>query len=351
MSKVSLKDVAKDAGVSVATVSRILNNDGSFSQQTVNRVLKTVERLEYVPRLSYRNAMKQFSGKLGESGRRRTNNIALLCSRETLEHPSMSIYQVETFREKALVAQENGFSLLITVVEDNVHVPDPILDEKVDAIICRFDAEAALLRRMAAHVPVVLSGYHSPDVDLSSIRVDEYRAHRKVLDHLKQLGHKRIAYLSDARSSPYNYRYDMVMRAFKDLGLQAHDDLVKPISIESVFEPQMALEQAVGQILNGAVRPTAILTSEFWGFHLMTSLLSRGVKVPEDMSVAVIGDNLWALHGTEIQITAVRYPMAEMARWGVEEAVALVENPAHPIRHVEVEASLIPRASSGPAPK
>jgi len=348
MASASLKDVAKEAGVSLTTVSRILNNDGSFSDATRKRVLKAVDRLKYVPRLRYRNSMKQFEGTLNESGARRTRNIALVCDRAWLESPPTAIYHVDTFREMALAAQESGFSLLITVVNDIVHVPNPVLDEKVDAVICRFDSpDAALLRRMKAHVPVVLVGCMSDAVDVSGVKVNEYRAHRKAIEHLLALGHRRIAYLNSRR--PDTMRYEWVKQAFQELNAPQDARWTTPIPIDAE-RPVAAVERVAAEYMESPDRPTAVLTEEFFGFTLMHALRARGVRVPEDMSVVVIGDNLWALHGTEIAMTAVRYPMVEIARWAVEEAMRLVEDPERPPSRIEIDASLFPRASSGPAP-
>jgi len=351
MAKVSLKQIAQEAGVSISTVSRVAGGEKRFSPETRKRVFDAIEKLGYLPRLSYRNAMKQFRGTLPASGRARTNNIALLCESEWLSDAAKAVYYGEMLQEMALACRDAGFSLLISVLDEKTRLPEPVLDEKVDAVIVRLNADAAFLRRIRAYVPVVLTGFPGQEADVSSVRVNELGAHRTAFKHLTDLGHRRIAYLTsvDAPGSTHERRYRIVLEVMRELGLEVVPAWTRPLPFHP-HEPEAAIQSALDAYLNGPEKATAVVTEEFFGFRMCSALRERGVRVPEEFSVVVNGDNLWARYGSEIELTAVRYPMMEMARWAVQEAVSLVEEKDRCVRHLEIDAVLTPRHSSGPAP-
>ena len=107
---------------------------------------------------------------------------------------------------------------------------------------------------------------------------------------------------------------------------------------------------AIDRYLAGPKKPTAALSEEGTGNRLIYELLRRGINVPKDISVAVIGDNLWPLSTSGVTMTATRYPMKEMGRWSVAKAVRLVEEQSQAVQTLEIDATLIPRESTGPAP-
>jgi len=342
----SLRDVARLAKVSTATASRILNNDTSFSAETRRRVLAAVAQLNYVPKLSYRNALKHFSGRLAKGRTRRTNNIALLGRKGWFLDPAAYVFHGETRDEITVAAQEFGFSLLVTVVPDEAVIPDMILEEKADAAILRFVPERDFLRRLRAHVPVLLLGFPGEELNVSSVCVNEHGAFRLAFKHLYDLGHRDIAYFHSSREE----RYEIAMSVMRELGLQILPEWTEPIP-HDLATVDNAIQRALELYESGPRRPTAVVTYEFpVGIHMFYQLRMRGIRFPEDMSFVVIGDNLRIMEGGDIQWTAVRYPMIEMGRWAVEEAVRMVEDPNRPIQHLKIEGRLIKRASSGPPP-
>jgi DNA-binding LacI/PurR family transcriptional regulator len=177
---------------------------------------------------------------------------------------------------------------------------------------------------LAALIPVVLMSSSGEGMDFSSVCVNEFQAHRSVYEHLMELGHRRIAYFSGAR----NFRYEIVVRLMKELGLEIVPEWIEPIPFVEPEGTEEAILEALRRYGAGATKPTAIVT--------------------EDLSLAVIGDNLRILEGGRMQLTAVRYPMMEMGRWAVEEAARFVEDKHRPAQHLSINAVLIKRASCAP---
>lgn len=346
MNRPSLRDVAREAGVSPATASRILNNDVGFPAQTRMRVLAAVEKLKYVPRLSFRNALKRFPHGLHKDTPRRTNNIALLWKQFYMTMPVAHILTGEILQEMCLEAERRGFNLLIMLVSDETVIPEPVLEERVDAAIVYMETPVQLLNRVKAHVPVVLAGASGQAVDTSGVRVNEYRAHLKALKHLADLGHSRIGYFT---RKGY-HRHALVMKAMEELGLEIVPEWTDPVdfTVENMNE---AVSRTLERFMAGTTRPTAILAEEFPAVRFVHDLTMRGVDVPGQMSVVCIGDNMSPISLAHVPLTAIRYPMKEMGAWAVKEAARLIETPNQPAQNLEIEATLVVRASSGPAPQ
>ncbi|MBC7324442.1 MAG: LacI family DNA-binding transcriptional regulator, partial [Moorella sp. (in: Bacteria)] len=276
---VTIKDVARHAGVSVTTVSRVLNNSQHpISPETRERVLATIKELGFYP-----NAMAR-SLQLNE-----TKTIGLILPDVANPYYSGIVRGVED------IAHENGYTVILCNTDRSRERTKTYLrvlrEKRVDGVI--FTGGGAVEDADREHffehgsVATVLIGRHK--ANLPAVQVDNVQAARQAVEHLLQLGHRRIATVTGpAVSTTSRDRLEGYYLALESFGVEADPDLV----IEGDFEFYSGY-QAVGQLpLSGPRRISAIFAhNDLMAIGAIKALQERGLKVPED--VAVVGfDNI-----------------------------------------------------------
>jgi DNA-binding LacI/PurR family transcriptional regulator len=346
--KTSLRDVAREVGVSASTVSRILNNapNHTYSDELVQRVFETVEKLGYTPNLSLRNALKQFEGTLPETSRRRTNNIALILEESHLDVAVPTFDPGATIIALSEIAREMGFNLLITIVQNTLYLPQPILEESVDAVILTSEVPASFVRMITAHVPVVTINTHIDGA--SGAQRNHVAAFRTGIEYLVELGHKEIAlcYGHNNEGEKTTHEYGAIISIMKEAGIKLVPEWIQPLYCDSSVMGREASEM-VRAYLEGPNRPTAIIGCDmqtFWVYHM---LREQGIKIPQEISLVIVGNGSWA-ELCDKEITLVADPDAEMWRWVMEEAVRLVETPDRAISHIELFSRLVKGVTTAP---
>jgi len=329
---VTIYDVAKKAGVGIGTVSRVLNDSPRVSEATRQKVLATIEELNYRPssiaqRLSLRRTftigvITPFFTRPAFVGRLQGVEAALAESKYDLV-----LYNVETctdkrdgcFRELPISQRFDGL-LLIAL---------PPTDEDV-----------ALFHQ--AGIPVVLVDAYHPA--LSHVVVDDVRGGHIATKHLIELGHTRIAYISDPLESPF--RFTSSLRRYQGYR-QALDEAVIAFRPEYHCWAEHGEEQACDMtrhLLDLDEPPTAIFAaSDTQAIGAMEAIRERGLHVPQD--VALVGyDDIEA--SRYLGLTTINQPLFESGLKGVELLLQAIEHPpAGPLR-IELPMELVRRRST-----
>ena len=294
MTPATIRDVAKKAGVSVATVSRVLNKSATVSEKTYQRVLAAIAELDYSPSPIARRL------SIG-----RTHTIGVLIPFLTL--PST----VERLRGIQSVFDESEYDLILFSAETCTKV-DFYLDElsrrdRVDGVILfsLHPDDTHVERFRKSEVPVVLVDATHPE--LSSVIVDDVAGGYQATCHLIELGHKRIAYLSDYLENPFGFvsmgqRFEGYRRALDEVGI--------PLRPEYHREGELGGREVLPiakQLLSLPERPTAVFAaSDTHAVGVMKAAHELGIKVPEELSV--IGYD--GIRDSEyLEITTVRQPL------------------------------------------
>jgi LacI family transcriptional regulator len=278
----TISDVAKRAGVSTMTVSRVINRSGYTSIETRARVEAAVEELGYVP-----NALaRQLRSK-------RTKTIALVVS--DISNPFFTTIA----RGVEDVAASHGFSVMYCNTDESAVEEERyllmLIERQVDGILlvpARSSGDS--FRLLHAHrMPLVVLDRRIAARNVDSVRCDSEAGAHALAKHLVDLGHRRIAVLTGRRNISTSIdRVAGCRRALEEAGLCLEDDLVhwggfNFGSLNQADGHRMALEvlAAAGE------RPTAIFcANNFIGFGAIRALREAGLRVPEDMSVVAFDD-------------------------------------------------------------
>ncbi|WP_423140705.1 LacI family DNA-binding transcriptional regulator [Parablastomonas sp. CN1-191] len=333
--KPTINDVARIAGVSKKTVSRVINRSPLLNQATRKKVEAVIADIGYVPNLQARALALRRNFLIG------------------LIHDNPNAQMVLSFQESALAAmQGTEFALLVRPV--NRHSPTLIEDlrafleqQRLYGVLIlpplsENDAIPALCRELG--VNYVRMGSARLDDDTHLVESNDSQAVREAVQHLYQLGHRRIALVT----GPRGFRSAQEREAGYDeqvakLGLPA-DDALKAggnYTFDSGHE-------AGARLLDAVPRPTAIFSSnDEMAAGVLHAARERGIAVPEDLSIVGFDDTAIAAHLWP-PLTTVRWPIVEMAR----AAALKVIDPARAGEQPSFfESSLIRRASAGAAPR
>jgi LacI family transcriptional regulator len=266
----SLEQVAKQARVSTATVSRVLNNVGPVRPATRARVMKAVEELKYHPNLHARNLA---------GGKSRTFGMIV----SNLENP----FFFDVFRAAEAVAQEKGYEIFLANTDyDPEHLARDIrlmLGRRVAGLaLVISEMDPSLIQELSeVDIQVVFYDVGSPKHNISNITVNYGKGIERVVHYLHELGHKRMAFVSHHSSlGPLSIRE----RVFGETVAEFASEIDWKIVVSS--DGIEGGRQATREILASGLNPSAILcVNDFMALGVLHELRESGIRVPEDISV------------------------------------------------------------------
>ncbi|AWB44205.1 LacI family transcriptional regulator [Paenibacillus sp. CAA11] len=345
------EDIAKLAGVSRSTVSRVINNYANVPEATREKVLKVIEQYQYEPN-SFARAL---AGK-------RTETIGLFAISWDEETDASHIYQNSYFAPfvEAVVETANalGFYVLIHTVyskDDFLKVKQAFLQKRIDGgILVGTRKDINVVRELVElDAPLVLVDYDISEIiaehldrsRLSVINSMDYNGTVEAMEYLIQLGHRRIGMLC-GRMNTYSGRERYAAYT---------DTLVKhglPIRSEHILQgdfSKLKAAAAIRNLLASGNLPTALFAAnDDMAITAMEVLTEYGLSVPQDLSL--IGfDDIPVASGIAPKLSTVKLPIYEMSKAAVEKVIELceAEEPAFSTR--SLPAKLIVRESCGPA--
>ena len=330
----SIYEVASSAGVSVATVSRVLNATGPVSEDARRRVLEAVESLGYVPHSGARSLST-----------RRTMNVGVLL-------PDVhGAFFSEIVRGIDLAARAAGYHVLVSGSHSDLAETSAVLQAlhgRIDGLILLTAGIGAdwLRRTLPRRVPTVLLYNFGGDEEHDSIQIDNHLGARMAMDHLLGLGHRRIALIrgpsgnADAAERLRGYREALAAR-----GLAADPQLVLPgdFSEESGFRAGEALAAL-------AQPPTAVFAAnDAMAIGCLAALRGRGLRVPDGVSLVGFDDIPIARYLTPA-LTTVQVPIAEIGGRALERLVSVLQSGREAAKRQEVVTPTLAVRASTAAP-
>ena len=301
---ITIKDVAKQAGVAHSTVSRALHGSPLISAETIKRIRQIALEMGYFPSAAARSLRTNRSRALGVI----VSNI---------DDPFLS----EILQGIEEIAQEHGYSMLMAAFQRDLEREQAIVQDmrkrQVDGlIICSASFSAEQRRNLLAYgIPIVVVNNQAAEEYRYSIYHDDVDGSRQVARHLIELGHKRIAYLGNSLSGRTTLdRLTGFRQELESAGLD--------IPGEYIFEvPGSSPEDgfnALNHFLDLPNRPTALFCfNDMLAIGVLKGLHSAGIRVPEDFSVVGF-DNIVFSAYTNPTLTTLdqpkRYIGAEAAR-------------------------------------
>ena len=332
----SIKDVAREAGVSTATVSHVINNSRFVSEETRGRVLRAVERCNYYPNAHARSLASGRSQMLG-----------LLIS--DITNP----FFPELVKAIEAAAFERGYDVVLSNTnydqERVAHYVRRIIERQVAGVaLMTSEFDDRLVEELArGRVSVVLLDRDAPAVGMSNLCVDYAAGIEEAVRHLVSLGHRRISFVSGPpHLSSIRKRLD-AFRASRARYLPGGAG-------GEVYVGDLKLEggrRAAREMLAGGARPTAVVAAnDLMALGAMREFLSAGLSIPRDVSVVGFDDISFAALA-EPPLTTVCLPRGELGRRAVEALTATIEHPERQGVEVHVRTYLVERGSTARAPE
>jgi LacI family transcriptional regulator len=329
---ITIKEVARQAGVSVATVSRALNDKGPVREETRRRVREVATRLRYVPHGAARSLITN-----------RTSTIGVLLPDLYGEFFS------EVIRGIDQTARGNELHLLVSSSHNEraeVEAAFRAMRGRVDGIVVmtpEIDADT-LEANLPSTTPVVLLNCRVDSEAYDAIHVDNYGGAYAMVRHLIGLGHRRIALLGgSARNVDASERQRGYRAAMDELGGEWTVDL----ELEGSFTEESGYG-AVERLLGLYPRPTAVFAAnDAMAIGALSALGEAGLRVPEDMAVTGFDDIPIARYMSP-PLTSVRVPIAELGSRAMHRLLeALKQENMHERKRETLPTRLIVRASCG----
>lgn len=328
-----IKDVAAAAGLSVATVSRALNDHPSVSPDARSRVLAAVEALGYRPNAVARSLRTD-----------QTRTIGLVIS------DVLNPYFTELARFVEEEARACGYSVVIGNADEQPDIQDhhvrTLLERRIDGLLVSpADGRSPLMVDAAGgRTPMVFVDRWIPGVDVPVVRADGRSAIRDLVAHLYGLGRRRLAIIAGpAATTTGHERVEAFREALQEHGLPLPDDHIgqgdfKADSGRRATERFLALPEPPD---------TVFAADNLMALGALDALRARGLRVPQDIGLAAFDDIPWFVH-TDPPITAIAQPTADLARAAVRALVDLIEG--RPPQSVTLPARLVVRRSCGEPP-
>ncbi|MFL6113259.1 MAG: LacI family DNA-binding transcriptional regulator [Catenulispora sp.] len=333
---VGIKDVAREAGVSVGTVSNTFNRPDSVAPETRERIHAVIKRLGYVRSESARQL------RVGHS-----RIIALLML--DLGNP----FFVDLARGAERAAQARGLRVMMSSsagsADEEAEYVNLFVEQRVRGVLVTpADATGTNLAALHRHrIPYVVVDRLVDDPHACSVSVDDVAGGELALTHLLALGHRRIAFVSGpSHLQQIRDRREGALRAIKAAGLP-------PQALHEIPTDHLDIasgRDAAARLLGRTERPTAVFcANDLLALGLQQALFATDVRVPEEL--AIVGyDDIEFAAAAAVPLTSVRQPAAEMGRIGVgmlvRETQAADNEEPHEHEHTVLQPELVVRAST-----
>jgi len=332
---VTMKDIARDLGVSVVTVSKVIRNHEDIGDETRKRVLDRVKELNYTPNLTARSLVTG-----------RTYLIGLIVP--DLLHP----FFAQIAKSLSGVLLKKGYCLTISTSEENPkleeHEIDRLLGRRLDALLIASSCKSPALfdRILKQGPPLVLIDRYFPGLDANFVGIDDEAVGRLATEHLIQIGCKRIAHLRGPESSPGIGR----LKGYLD-ALARHKLLPLPGYISTPGKVDVHSKESgadlMRELLSLRPRPDGVFCyNDPMAIGAIHSILDARLRIPED--VAVIGSgNLHYDPELRVPLSSIDQQTEQIGERAGRLALSLLESKTRPRNKTFIlQPQLVVRASS-----
>jgi DNA-binding LacI/PurR family transcriptional regulator len=331
LKKPTIYDVAKHAGVSITTVSRMLNAPQKVNPETREKILTAIDALDFVPKAEARARAMQRSRRIGVIS-------------PFFTAPSF----IQRLRGIAETLSPENHELVIYTVDSDDHLQGylsslPLTGNLDGLIILSLPVNNDQVRRLIDHgLPTVLTEYPHPK--LNCVEIDDVEGGHMAASYLLGKGHRRIAFLGDTdlpeyAIHPVSLRLNGFRQALKKARVRLPEIFVRlaPYSQEQT-------RQVAKELLNLPEPPTAIFAAtDFQALGVLKAARQLDVKVPEQLAVIGFDDLDMAEYA---DLTTISQHLDESGRLAVEILLAQIASPSRPPRHVKLPLTLIERQTA-----
>ena len=295
---VTIYDVAREANVSMATVSRVVNGNQNVKPATRKKVLEVIERLEYRPNAVARGLASKKTTTVGVIIPDISNNIYAEAARGIEDIATMYRYNI-------ILANSDQNE------DKELNLLDTMLGKQVDGIVMMSDAVTPKLHQSMEHspVPIVLAGSVDETNNFPSVNIDYFQASYEAVQMLIANGHKRIAFVSGPLAYTINskFKLEAFKKALTDANLELDEQLI--ISDDGTYDSGL---EAWDTLSNLEQPPTAFFAgSDELAIGLIHGAQDHGKNVPDEIEVISFEDSKLA-RMVRPQLTSVVLPLYDI---------------------------------------
>ncbi|MCL5031616.1 MAG: LacI family transcriptional regulator [Bacteroidetes bacterium] len=336
MANPTIKDVAKAANVSIATVSLVIHNHKRISMETKQKVLDAITALNYHPSRSARGLVS-----------RKTGNIGFILTHDHFLRTEPFYTQI--FMGTEFEARENELYVLLTTIDSNFHegdsLPRFILERNVDGMIIAGKVPSLLIDKLSNYnIPIVFVDYSPSNKKVSIVAVDNLHGGMLATQHLVELGHKKIAFIGgDIEHPSINDRFNGYKLALEKASMSLNERL---INTEEDYPARINGYNAAKKIFSINKDISAVFAcNDAMAVGVIQYLKDIGKQIPNDISV--IGfDDVVSENSVNPPLSTIRVPKMEMGVEAMRLISSLVKDHKKIHKKILVNVELVVRQST-----
>jgi len=337
MAAPTIKDVAKKANVSIATVSLVIHNHERITPETRSRVNKAIEELNYHPSRSARGLASK-----------KTGNIGFIVTEDHFLRSEP--FYTRIFLGTEFEARHDEYYILLTTIPSDYDVEDKlprfILERNVDGVIIAGKIPGLLIESLKPYnIPLVFVDYYPPDENYPVVLIDNISGGMLATDHLIKLGHKKIAFIAgDIQHPSINERFIGYKNSLEKASIEFDRNLA--VTDEN-YPARENGYYAVQRLVQSGVEFSAVFTcNDAMAIGVMQYLKEHGYKIPGDISL--IGfDDVEADLSLDPPLSTISVPKIDMGAEVMKLMVSMLKNKVDKPKKVLVPVELVIRNSTG----
>ena len=334
--RATIKDVAKEAGVSIATVSRIVNDiSGQYNEKTKKRVVQTIEKLNYQPNAIARSLRN-----------RKTRTIGFMV-------PGLQPFFAEVLEGVQSVARKKGYSIVLCNTDydpkqEEAYVVN-LLERRVDGVIFTSGVmqDEHILRLKEEGIPIVLIEKFMQSSDIPAVVIDNLSAAKKGVKHLLSLGYRKIGYISaPLELMSLRERFEGYKQALLENQIPYDSSVVyieKTIKKENLRSGYKIMKRILHQ---GNFPRAFFIVSDTLAVGAIKAIKDCGMKVPDD--IAIVGfDDIDIASFSDPPLTTMVQPKYQMGVKGMEMLIRAMSGVKLRKKEIRLDVEIAVRESCG----
>jgi LacI family transcriptional regulator len=331
----TIKDVAKKAGVSLSTVSLVLNHKKNVSEETVKKVQHAIDKLDYHPRRSAQGLASKKSG-----------NIGFILTSDHFSHAEP--FYTKIFLGSEFEARKHNYYIILTTIDHKFtkkSIPRLLLEKNVDGVILAGKVPDGLIHYIQQiDVPIIFIDYFPANGSYPAVLIDNIAGAKQAVKHLIKKGHDQIAFVGGDITHPsIQERFLGYKQALEETKIPYNENLV---IIDEDYPGDKNGYSALCKLRKRKSSFTAIFAAnDAMAFGCMRCLKEKGVKVPDQ--IALVGfDDVDVSWQMEPQLTTMKVDKEDMGAIAVKNMVDMIASHKKSLGKILVPVELVIRNSS-----
>lgn len=330
----TIKDVAIKAGVSVTTVSRVLNDTAPVNDITKDKILKAIEELKYKPSIIAQGMRTKKSRTVG-----------------IIIPDYINLFYNELFKCLGNEAKKAGYGVITASVgddsSDEISSINDLLNRNIDGIIvCSYKGAKETIEyllKVSRDLPVIFMDNLKAERSINSVYTNGYVGIKTITEHLIENGFHRIGFIKPLkRYEVANDRFDGYVDGLKESGIDFVEDLI----YEGDYGIESGYEAAKYFLSNKELKIEAIIAAnDLMAIGAINYIRSKGIRIPEDIAVAGF-DNVYFSKLITPPLTTYEQPIDELAKNAINLFINKIKHPTAKNKEVVLEGKLVVRKST-----